>query len=405
MVNAQVFEGLKIADFSWYAVGPWATKYFGDYGATVVRIESSLHIDGHRSTPPFKDAKPGVNRSGAWNLGNNNKYGVTLNLRHPRGFEIAKKFITWADIMIENFTPGTMKKLGLDYKSAKKIKPDIIYLSSCNKGQSGPHHLAPGFGSHLSSASGFVNLTGWPDRDPVVIFGPYTDFVSCRYIIVALAAALDYRDRTGKGQYIDLAQYEASIHFLGPLFLDYQANKKIMTRQGNRSPCACPHGVFPAKGEDRWIAIAVFSDSEWENLCQVMGNPAWTCKEGFATFKGRKFSENEIERHLSDWSKNYEAYELMRRLQKAGVRAGVVQNARDVFEDEQIRYRGHLVELEHSEMGKHFYPTSSFLLSKTPYYLHSPAPCLGQHNEFVYTRIMGMSDEEFLELQACGALD
>lgn len=404
-MKPQVFEGLKIADFSWYAVGPWATKFFADYGATVVRIESSRRIDGHRSTPPFKDGKPGVNRSDAWALGNNNKYGVTLNLRHPRGLEVAKKFVSWADVMIENFTPGTMKKLGLDYAEAKKINSSIIYLSSCNKGQSGPHHMAPGFGSHLTSASGFVNLTGWPDREPVVIFGPYTDFISCRYIIVALAAALEYRHRTGKGQYIDLAQYEASLHFLGPLFLDYQANNNLMSRQGNRSSCACPHGVFPAKGEDRWIAIAVFSDKEWDNLCKVMGSPAWTRREAMQTFSGRKANEDEVEKLLAEWTRNFEAPELMKMLQKGGVRAGVVQDSRAILEDEQIRYRGQLVELEHREMGRHYYPASAFTLSKTPFEMRLPAPCLGEHNELVYTQMLGMSDEEFVDLQACGALD
>lgn len=401
----QIFEGVKIADFSWYAVGPWATKYFADYGATVVRIESSARIDGHRSTPPFKDARPGINRSASWAVGNNNKYGVTLNLRHPRGIEIAKRFIAWADVMIENFTPGTMKRLGLDYEVVKSIKSDIIYLSSCNKGQYGPRHKAPGFGSHLTSAAGFVNLTGWPDRDPVVIFGPYTDFISCRYIIISLAAALEYRQRTGKGQYIDLAQYEASLHFLGPLFLDYQDNGNLMARQGNRSPCACPHGVFPARGEDRWVAIAVFSDQEWKRLCKVMGRLAWARRKELATFGGRKAHEDEIERLLSEWTKNYEAYGLMRMLQKAGVRAGVVQDSRDVFEDEQTRYRSQLVELEHREMGRHCYPTSAFILSRTPFNLCLPAPCLGEHNELVYTQFLGLADEEFVELQNSGALD
>ncbi len=401
----QIFKDIKIADFSWYAVGPWATKYFADYGATVVRIESSRRIDGHRSTPPFKDGKPGVNRSAAWAIGNNNKYGVTLNLRHPRGLEVAKKFISWADIMVENFTPGTIKKLSLDYDEARKVNPGIIYLSSCNKGQSGPQHMAPGFGSHLTSASGFVNLTGWPDRDPVVIFGPYTDFVSCRYIIVALTAALEYRHRTGKGQYIDLAQYEASLHFLGPLFLDYQANGNLMSRQGNRSACACPHGVFPTKGEDRWIAIAVFSDREWKSLCKVMGRPEWTMREKMRTFLGRKTNEDEVEKLISEWTRGHEAYSLMKMLQKVGVRAGVVQDSRGILEDEQIRFRRQLVELEHRDMGRHYYPTSAFTLSETPCDLRLPAPCLGQHNEFVYTQMLGISDEEFVELQSCGALD
>jgi crotonobetainyl-CoA:carnitine CoA-transferase CaiB-like acyl-CoA transferase len=164
-------------------------------------------------------------------------------------------------------------------------------------------------------------------------------------------------------------------------------------------------GAYPCRGEERWIAIAVFSDGEWNKLCQAMGKPAWSRKRAFQTFLGRKAREDELGKLIAEWTRNYEDHELMRTLQKAGVRAGVVQDARDIYEDEQIQYRGQLVELEHTEIGKMFFPASAFILSKTPHDMRLPSPCLGEHNEFVYTKLLGLSDEEFVELQSCGALD
>lgn len=405
-MTKQPFEGIKVADFSWYAVGPEMTRYLANSGATVVRIESTTRVDGFRSTPPFRDKKPGVNRSDAYATFNSNKYGVTLNLKHPRGLEIARKFVSWADVVAENFTAGTIDKLGLGYEEIRKVKPDIIMISSCNQGQTGPHAQQAGFGSHLTSLSGFVDITGWQDREPVCIWGPYTDFISVRFGVAALMAALDYRRRTGKGMHIDLSQYEASLNFLAPLLLDYSVNGRVAGRIGNSSPHAVPHGVYPCKGEDRWCAISVYGDEEWRAFCRALGKPDWSQDPQFATFALRKAKEEEINQRVAEVTSNFTAEELMKALQAVGVAAGAVKTWEDLFEhDPQLKLREQFVWLEHPEIGKHTYTAPAYLLSQTPPDIRMPAPCLGQHNEYVYTKLLGYSDEEFLKLLESGALD
>jgi benzylsuccinate CoA-transferase BbsF subunit len=392
-----VFEGVKVADFSWHAAGPMIVKFLADFGATVVHIESAIRVDGLRMTPPFKDNKPGVNRSPSFADYNDNKYGITLNLKHPRGLEIAKKLIAWADVMAESFLPGTMKRFGLGYEEVCRIKPDIVMLSSCNQGQTGPNAHRPGFGTQLTAHAGFVNLTGWPDRSPVLPWGAYTDFTSGKLGAFILIAALDYRRRTGKGQYIDLSQYESSLHFIAPLLLDFAINGRVASRQGNAS-AAAPHAVYPCLGEDRWCAIAVHSDDEWVSLCRVMGKPELAQDPRFATLLERKKNEVELDRLIGEWTRHQPAEELMTGLQAVGVAAGIVQTTEDIMNDPQLKHRHHFWELEHPEIGRHNYESPGFKLSKTPCNLDMPGPLLGQHTEYVCTQILGMSDAEFVEL-------
>jgi benzylsuccinate CoA-transferase BbsF subunit len=399
----KAFDGVKVADFSWMITGPLIAKYLGEHGAEVIRVESSIYVDGMRTGGPMKDGIPGINRSSYFANYNNNKYGVTLNLKHPKGKAIAKRIVTWADIVIDSFTPGSMERLGLGYDELKSIKPDVIMLRTCMQGQSGPHAMHPGTGSQLTALAGFVQLSGWPDRDPANPWYAYTDYIGPRFGLCALIAALDYRRRTGKGQMIDVSQYEAGVHFISPLLLDFVVNGRIANRMGNRCPSAAPHGVYRCSGEGRWCAIAIFTDDDWKAFCQAIGNPPWTRDSKFATLLDRKKNENELDYLVSKWTIDLEAEEVMVRLQSAGVAAGVVHDGKDVAEDPQLKHRHYRWELNHSEIGKHLYHGSGFKLSKTPAELNMPAPCLGEHNEYVYTKILGIPDEEFAELLTSGA--
>lgn len=404
-MTKQVFEDIKIADFGWVMVLPMTIKYLADHGAQVIRIESSQRVDICRTAGPFKDDIPGLNRSPHFAINNNNKYGVTLDLRHPKGLEVAKRIVAWADVVAEGFTPGTMDRLELGYEQLRAIKQDIIMLSTCNLGQTGPYASHPGLGIMLAGFTGFSNLTGWPDREPSVPYGAYTDVTTPPLGAVALIAALDYRRRTGKGQYIDLSQYEASIQYLAPVILDFSLNRRIAGRMGNQCSYAAPHGVYPCRGQDRWCAIAVFNDEEWQNLCQAMGNPDWSKDSRFATLQRRKANEAELNTLIGEWTKNFTVEQVMVTLQSRGVAAGVVETCEDLYNDPQLKYRQHFQALEHPEIGEHYYESPSFKLSKTPAQLRMPAPCLGQHNEYVYTKILGMSDEEFVDLQNEGVFD
>lgn len=401
----EIFEGIKIADFSWVAVGPRSTQYFADHGATVVRIESLTHPETLRTGGPFADFKPGVNRTGFFGKYNTNKYGVSLNLNHPKGIEIAKMFVRWADIVSESYVPGRMKAWGLDYEALARIRPDIIMFSACNQGQTGPHATQPGYGVQLASLCGFTHLTGWPDRSPGGVYGAYTDFVSPHYIAAALAAALDYRRRTGKGQYIDCSQLECGMQFISPAILDYTVNGRVWNRTGNRDPQAAPHNAYRCKGEDRWCSIAVFTDEEWQSLCRVLGNPPWSKADRFSTLALRKQNEDELDRLVEEWTTERTAEEVMDSMQSAGVPAGVVATCEDLYKDPQLEHRHFFQELPHPEMGPQLWEAPAFHFSNSPTKLKKAAPCLGEDNHYVYTEMLGMSDEEFVELLRQGVFE
>lgn len=399
------FEGIKVVDFTWASTGPIITKYLADYGATVVRIESTRRPDNLRSSPPYWEKKPGINRGGFFLMWHANKHSVTLDLTHPEGVAVAKRLVAWADVVAENFVPGVLEKWGLGYEELKAIKPGIIVMRSCNQGQTGPYARVPGLGLQLVGLAGFTHLTGWPDRIPQQPGGAYTDHLVPFFGVATLAAALDYRRRTGKGQCLDLSQYEAAIHFLAPVALDYTVNGREAKRAGNSCPDAAPHEVFRCKGDDRWCAITVSTDEEWDAFCRVIGTPAWTRDPKFATMQGRKKNENELDRLVEEWTLNSTAEEVMTALQAAGVPAGVVANGRDVFDEPQLKHRGHYWMLNHSEIGPVSHLSQFAKLSKTSAEPRMPAPCLGEHTEFVCREFLGMSDEEFTELFTAGVFE
>lgn len=396
-------EGIKVADFSWSVVGPLTTKTLADYGAEVLKIESSIAPDLFRTLGPFKDNIPGFNRGGVFNEYNTNKLSVTLNLQHPKGVQVAKRLAKWADVVVENFAQGVMAKIGLSYDELRKVNPGIIYLSSCMMGQTGPHAGHPGWGGFLTALAGFDHITGWPDREPVDL-GPYTDFVAPPFCVAIIMAAILYRQRTGKGQYLDVSQYECAIQLMAPLVLDTVVNKRIPGRIANRSPYAAPHGAYRCQGRDKWCAIAVFSDEEWKSLCGVIGNSVLSENSKFATLLGRKENEKELDKLIEEWTTNYPAEDVMIMMQAAGVPAGVLQTGEDIVEhDPQLRQPYYFCELDHPEIGKYCAPAPSFILSKSPYELKR-APTLGEHTEYALREILGMADDEIADLVIEGVI-
>lgn len=398
-------SGVKAVEFGGYAAGPAINKYLANHGATVIRVESGTRPDGFRTHyPPFKENRTGLNRSGCFAIFNDGKLSVTVNLKTPAGIELAKRLVAWADVVIENFAPGTMRRLGLDYESLRAVNPDVIMLSTCNHGQTGPSAHHAGFGSQLSSLAGFTHFTGERGGPPLILYGPYIDFVAVAFGFVAIVAALDHLRRTGQGCYIDFSQHEAGLQFLAPEILNARVNGRVDTRQGNRAPAAAPHGAFPCRGEDRWCTLSVWSDREWERLVEIMGSPAWAKEARFSTLVGRKAHEAELEQRLSEWTRQFTAEELMAKLQGAGVRAGVINGMPELFTDPQLRHRGLWWSLAHAEIGEHHAKAPPFILSRTPARPGRPAPCLGEHNEMVLREILGLSDDEIRALEAQGVI-
>lgn len=397
-------EGIKVVAFAWWVTGPITAKYLGAGGAEVIKVESFEHYDSSRLTTPYKDNKSGLNRSGYFAKFNSDVYSMVLALASPRGLEIARRLVSWADIIIENYRGGVIEKLGLGYDDCKKIKPDIIMMSLSGTGRTGPLADMRGHGITGTAFSGFGHLTGWPDRGGALPFGAYTDFIVPRLAVIALLAALDYRRRTGKGQYLDISQWEAGIEFLAPAVLEYTANHRVMTRRGNRSRRAAPHGAYRCRGDDRWCVIAVHTDEEWKSFGKVIGSPAWTQAPRFATMLGRLENADELDRLVESWTINHSPEEVMTLMQASTVPAGVVENAADIHNDPQLEHRRHFKPLEHPELGIHPYEMPAYRLSQTPIEIRMPAPCLGEHTEYVCKEILRMSDEEFLQLLEEGIL-
>ncbi len=394
----KVFAGIKVAEFAWVAVGPVTSRYLADHGATVVKIESHNRLDTLRVTSPYAGGTPHVDGSMFFGRYNANKYGVSIDLNHPNGRKLAWKFIMWADVVTESFSPGNMEKWGLDYESVKKVRPDIIYLSTCMQGHGGPHANYIGYGPNACALCGFSEISGWPDRPPAAPYGAYTDFICPRFGALSLMAALEYRRRTGKGQLIEQSQFESALHFFSPPLMDYMVNGRIFTRQGNRWQTAAPHGVFPCQGNDRWVALSVFSDQEWAALCRVMSKPELAHRKEFATLARRKENEDELEKLIAAWTAHQTAEEVERLLQSAGVAAHVVAKSSDVYEDVQLKHRKYFSKLKHPVMGEpSFEPQACYILAKTPRELRKPSPCLGQHNEYVFKELLGMTDDEIAE--------
>jgi benzylsuccinate CoA-transferase BbsF subunit len=372
------FDGLKVADFAWVGVGPLISKTLADHGATVIHVESEVRTDLLRSLPPFKNGEPGLNRSQFFANFNTSKQGLRLELTDAGDLALARKLADWADVVVESFTPGTMARYGLDYPTLAAGRSDLVMLSTCMRGQTGPERHYTGFGNQGAALAGLAAITGWPDRAPVGPWGAYTDFITPRYGVAALMAALIYRDATGQGQYIDVSQIEAGIQFQAPLVLDYTVNGRVATARGNVSDYACPHGTYRTRGDERYIAIGVATEEQWLALAELVGFSFSAAALG--PLAARIAQRDAIEAELARWCEGHDAFELAAGLQKAGVPSYPVLRPTDLFEDPQLRHRQFFVTLDHPVMGPTPYDGPVTLFSRTPPRLRSPAPLLGQHS-------------------------
>jgi len=401
----RVFDGLKVVDFGWIGVGPITARYFADHGATVIRVESLTRFDGLRMAPPYKNAKPGLNNSQFFANFNASKKSLGLNMAQAEARVIAKRLcLEWADIIVEGFTPKQMRAWGLHYEDLSPTRPDLIMVSTCQLGQTGPYSMYAGYGNMAASLAGYYEITGWADRGPCMVYGAYTDMLTPGIGASLIAASLDYRRRTGKGQWIDLSQFETGVNHVPVAVLDYTVNGRIASRAGNQDARGCPHAVYRCVGDDRWIALAVFTEEEWRALVNTIGDPSWAYAERFATQAGRKANEDVLNALIEEWTKTREAEHIETRLQQAGVAAGMVAKQSDLFDDPQLQDWGFFAWREHPVMGLSPYDGLMSHLSQTPGDV-APAPLLGEHYEEVLTSILKFSDEEVAELIGKGVVE
>lgn len=396
--DALPLAGIRVADFTWIGAGSYTTKLLADFGADVIKIETATRLDSLRETAPFKDGKPGVNRSGYFADRNTSKRSVTLNLKHERARDVARQLIDCSDIVANNFTPGTMEKFGLGYEHVKAFKPDIIYLAMSMQGAIGPDANYVGFGLTIAALTGLQHLSGPPERMPAGTGTNYPDHVpNPSHGAFAVLAAIYRKRKTGLGQYIDLAQTEPTIGLLGPAMVDYTVNQRVAERNGNQHATAAPHGVYPCQGKNRWITVSVYNDTQWQALVNTFGAPATSRPWHDAAVRHAR--QSELDAWLAEITHKRDAFDLMLQLQALGVPCGVVQDARDLIEhDPQLAHRQHWLRLEHKEMGSSLYNATPVRLSRTPAKITRPAPLLGEHTHEVCTQVLGMDEGEFSRL-------
>ncbi len=403
MAGEGILAGIRVIDFTWVWAGPIIGRHLADYGAEVITVENPDYVDLARQLI-YKDGEFDPDMAVAFTNFNAGKKGLTLDMAQPEAVDVVKRLVAVSDIVVESMTPKAMRKWGLTYEDVRRIKPDIIMLSSCMQGQTGPYSMSPGNGAILPALSGISELTGWPDRGPTGQGGPYTDFLAGAMGAGAVMTALVHRERTGEGQCIDLSQNECSMHFISTAFLDYSANGRIATRMGNRRAGFAPHGVYPCQGEDTWCTIAVRTEAAWQALCGVMDHPAWTQDGRFATGATREAHAEDLDLQLAAWTQTLPAQAVMDRLQQAGVSAAIVHNAETLDTDPQLTHRQHYARLEHPRIGLNVIDNYGFRLSATPGSVREPAPLLGQHNDYVLGELLGMPGEEIARLKAAGVV-
>ena len=394
-------SGVRVLDFGWFYAAPHTGAWLGAMGAEVVRVESAARIEYNREAANARaEGMPGINRSSIWNGVNFSKLGVTLNLSTDEGKKLARQLASQCDVVVENFSAGVMDRLGLGYASLSEINPGAVLLSCSTLGAVGPESRVSGLGPNIQVYAGLPHLSGYEDGPPALGGGSWPDFVVGIIGTFATLVALKDRKRTGRGQHIDLAMAEVITSMIPEAVIDYLMNGKEYGRQGNHDPHMSPHSVYPASGHDQWVAIAVSSDDEWRAMCEVAGHPEWTEDPRFVDLESRKSNEEELDRLISEWTIRESPYGLMYTLQEAGVAAAPVMSVFDLVASRHLLERGYFVEIDHPEVGPRMTPGIPVKFSGMPDLNYYPAPILGQHNEFVFKKIVGLDDETYDRLVA-----
>ncbi len=378
MNNQPILNNTRILDFTWALAGPYATRLLGDFGAEVIKVQS-----------PLMEAENDAFARGYYNTWNRNKLGITLNLNKSEGVVLAKRLIAISDAVVENFTPRVMSNWGLDYANVKKVKPDIIMVSMSVMGQKSNYN---GYGPTVHALSGMTWLTSFPGQPPLGPGFAYADHVAGLYASIMLLGALETREKTGRGQHIDISEVD--------IMKDMLQDNKDQKPTGNDSPVAAPHNVYRCKGKNRWCAIVVFNEEEWRGLKIALGSPSWAEDKKFATLAGRLKNSDKLDKLISTWTQQHTAEDVMSLLQKNGVAAGVVQDAADLAQAPQLKARNFFVK----NVEKSLLDATPIKMSAAKSEYKRTAPTPGQDNDYVYGKLLGISKSKRAELKKRGVI-
>jgi len=411
MMSDLPLQDLKVVDLSWVVAGPAIGRVLADYGASIVRVESATRVETARVVGPFHGRKMGAENSVLYGNVNAGKLGLALDLSNEQARAVVLDLVRWADVLIEAFSPGVMKRWGLDYETVRQVNPELIMLSTSLMGATGPYSTFAGYGNIGAAVSGFQNLVGWPDRPPHGPLGPYTDYVGPRFSLVMLLAALDHRRRTGEGCNIDVSQAEAGIHFLAPQVADYFAQGHVAERIGNRDLQMAPHGVYACRDREdgdatrvtaSWVAIAVRDDAEWQKLATLIGSVELAQDERFSSLADRLHQAALLDEIVETWTKLATAQEVEATLQAEGIPAHVVATSADTLADPQLQFREHFIELDHPLHGKTVVERSRYKLSRTPAEVKRAAPTFGQDKDYILRDILHYDKDRIAALETAG---
>ncbi len=403
----------RICDLTGQLAGAGATRLLAALGAQVIRIEDPVRQgrwDLLRGLEPFVDERRGIDLGAGFNNHNVEKLGVTLNLRSARGRELFEDLVRISDAVTENFAAGVLARLGFPYERLKQLRSDIVYVSNSGFGYRGPYREFKSWGPIVQALCGLTFSSGLPDHPPAGWGYSYMDHHGANFMAIAVLGALVHRQRTGEGQWVDMSCTEAGATLLGPALLDHSVNGRPLRREGmpnsnrSQSPEMAPHNIYPALGEDAWIAIACRDQSDWKAL-QLIIDKAWTASRRFVDLAGRLSHEDELDALIADWTRLQDRHELAERIRSAGVPASAVQTPSERIDaDPGTSEWGLWPTVEHREMGQVRVDGLPFHLSETDWKMESGAPCLGEHNEYVFGELLGVDSDELVELRAAGVV-
>jgi crotonobetainyl-CoA:carnitine CoA-transferase CaiB-like acyl-CoA transferase len=392
---------LRVVDLTNGWAGPLATCLLGDFGAEVIKIESPSHMDwwrgaGLQGTP---DGTKPYEQSPTFNTVNRNKYGIALELTHPRGRALFKELIRVSDLLVANYPPRILRKLGIDYQALAAVNPRLVMVTLPAFGNSGPESEYVGFGCTTEAMAGITWVSGYEDGPPQMLSNAIGDPGSALNACFAALVGVFERERREAGVSIDLSHVEGLLPMNAAALLDYTMNGRVQRRLGNRHPTLAPHGCYPCRGDDEWVVIAVTSDAQWDTFRRALGDPPWARAEKFTTMAGRKAAEDELDRYIAAWTQERDHYEVMEILQRAGVPAGAALSGPEILSDAHLAAREFLLAIEKAEAGTHLYPGFVPRFHHTPTTAR-PAPCFGEHNAYVFGTLLGLSADERARLAA-----
>lgn len=418
-------SGVRILELGMVFVLPYAITPLAALGADVIKVEAAMRPDQVRWGPP-PDNQPredGYNHGAHFQALNRNKRGITIDLTKPAGRDLVLRLVAVSDVVAENFTPRVLHNLGLTYEQLRAVNERVILLSSSGFGQTGPWRNYRAYGPNTEAVDGLMHITGYPDGPPVRggaggLGVAYTDAVGAFFGTYAILAALEQRERTGKGQWLDLSHYEAGVATIPEAILDYTMNRRVPGRVANRHPWRAPQGVYPcadrpATGndpaeDDRWIAISVATEAQFAALVSTLGLPDLAGDPRFARLDARRRNHDELDTLLAGATRARQGEALARALQAAGVEAAVVATPRDVWQDEQLRHRGFFEVVPPSpsapEVGPRPHLRPGWKLSATPATTRGRAPEFGEHTRAVLSEVLHMTEAEMDALEAEGVL-